>query len=198
MPAATSMAIATLAVTALAAAASAYGQIQQGKAAKAQGKYQATVMRNNQILAQRAAEDARLRGEQAARQQRAKTAQLVGRQRAALAGAGIEVDEGTALDITSETKGIGELDALTIRSNAEREALGFEAQGSNFEANARLATLQGQNAASASQSAAFGTLLSGAGSVASKWYGFSQQGVFNPREPLSGTGSGNVGGGWFS
>ena len=146
------------------------GQGQQAKAQQASYNYQAAVARNNQIIAERQAADARARGAEAERQQRIKTQQLIGRQRAVLAGNGVVVDQGSALDITTDTAGIGEQDALTVRANAEREALGFEAQGMNFGAQA------GLNAFSAANSSAtmgqIGTALGGLGTVADKWYRF--------------------------
>lgn len=151
------------------------GQLQQGQALEQQAAYQAAVARNNQILAERAAQDALDRGKVAEQQQRMETRQLQGRQRAVLASNGVLVDVGSALDITSDTAAIGEIDALTIRSNAEREALGFRTQGMNFQSEAELARLRGQAASSAATIGAFGTLLSGTGTVAQKWYAFSNE-----------------------
>jgi hypothetical protein len=112
-----------------------------------------------------------------------KVRQLGGQQKAVLAANGVLVESGTALDITAETAEVGQLDALTIRANAEREALGFEQQSVNFQAQAgqstaqaNLSTLAGANAASAGTGRAFSSLLTGAGSVASKWYNFNKAG----------------------
>lgn len=174
----TSLAIASLAVTALATGASVYGQIQAGKAAQDQAAYQAGVARNNEILAKRAADDARVRGELEMQQAFIKNQNLLGRQRAVLAANGVDVNTGSALQIQKDTAQLGKLERLTIRSNAEREALGFEAQGMNFNADAQLATLKGDAAAASSRTAAFSTALTGAGDVASKWYAFKKEGVF--------------------
>jgi hypothetical protein len=152
----------------------AIGQIQQGKAAKARANYQAAVARNNQIIANRAAEDARRRGTLEANLQRQKSRQLVEQQRASIAGAGVLVDQDSALGTTIATAGLGELDALTIQSNAEREALQFEAQGVNFQTEAQLRTFEGEQAVRSSYLKAGGTLLTGLGSVASKWYVFDK------------------------
>lgn len=167
-----------LGASALGAATSVYGSIQQGQAAKAQADYQAAVARNNAVLASRAAADARSQGEVAAANRARQGAQLLGRQRATLASNGVLVDQGSALDLTSDTAGQNELDQLTIRNNAERQALGFEAQGMNYGSQAGLDTAAGSNAASAGYTRAFGSALSGAGSVASRWYDFSHQDVF--------------------
>ena len=185
-----------LAATVAATAISAYGSMQQGKAAKAQGRYQQQVMANNQILAQRAAKDARERGKRAEFEQNLKTRQLIGRQQAVLAGNGVLVGQDTALDITTDTAEAGKYDALTIRSNAEREALGYEAQGVNFENQGNLARMGGDATARAGNMAALGSVVGGASSVAGKWYDFNRTGAFNrtPTISASKTYSSNWGG----
>lgn len=170
---------AALALSAVGTAVGAAGAYQQGQAASASAAYQAAVMRNNQILAERAAQDAIDRGKVAEQRQRQQTKALIGRQRAILAANGVLIDQDSALDITTDTAGIGELDALTIRSNAEREALGFRSQGMNFAAEAGLADARGSAARSAGLTDAFGTALSGAGAVADKWYNFKRQGAWS-------------------
>lgn len=172
------LAVASLAATAIGTGVSVMGQMQAGKAAKAQGEYQAAVGRNNAILAQRAADDARRRGEVAAADQARKGSQLAGRQRAILASNGVLVGEGSALDILGDTAAQTKLDELTIRNNAEREALGYEAQGMNFQSQAEMDLLAGTSARSAAGWNAFGTALSGAGTVAQRWYEFDRQRAF--------------------
>lgn len=182
----TALAVASLALTAAGTYVAIQGQQAAGKAAQAQGDYQATVGRNNAVLAQRAADDARARGEVAAANSAMKTNQLIGRQRATLANNGVDVSDGSALDIVGDTSALGTLDQSTLRSNANREALGYEAQGVNFNANAQLAELSGANARSAADTASFGTALSGVGTVAARWYDYANTGAFKPKpQPVS-------------
>ena len=155
------MALVGVAGTALGA----YGQIQAGQQAAAAAEYNAAVARNNQIIADRQAEDALKRGQVAEEEQRRRTRAMAGTQRAALAASGVQLDQGSPVDILSDTAQFGELDALTIRNNAEREAYGYRVQGMNFGAEAGL---QQARAASAMPSALIGagsTLLSGAAST---------------------------------
>jgi len=121
---------------------------------------------------------------------------LIGRQNAVLAGNGVLVGQDTALDITTDTAEVGKYDALTIRSNAEREALGFLAQGVNFESQGNLARMSGDATARASNLAAIGSVVGAAGSVAGKWYDFNRTGAFNrtPTISASKTYSSNWGG----
>lgn len=113
--------------------------VMQGQAAAQQAAYTAQVARNNQIIAERNAQDALKRGDIAEDKTRQRTASIMGRQRAELAGQGAALDDGSPLDLQMDTAGLGELDALTVRGNAEREAYADRVQGMNYEAQARLA-----------------------------------------------------------
>jgi hypothetical protein len=167
------------------------GARQEGQQQQNQANYQAAIARNNAQIAQnnkitalRLAEDARKRGEAEAQTFSERVRRLQGTQRATLAANGVLVDSGSALDITQETAETGQLDALTIRSNAEREALGFQNQAVNFEAQsinqqaqANLNVMAGNNAVASANRRGLSSLLTGAGSVASKWNTFNQAGV---------------------
>lgn len=157
------------ATTIAGAGVAAYGAYQQGVAAQQQADYQAAVAKNNSILAQRAADDARERGSIEEAQQRLRTRQLIGASRASAAGRGVLVDAGSAALTQADIAQIGELDALTIRNNAEREALGFEAEGANFRGEADLRTTAGRNARTAARFDVASTLLTGANTVGSQW-----------------------------
>lgn len=156
------LAATTLALTTIGTGVSALGQIQQGR-------YQAAVARNNARLAGMQAEDAERRGKIAEQQQRRRTGLTLGTQRAALGGQGTALDEGSPLDILGDTAATGELDALTIRSNAGREAWGLRARAGNFLAQSRLAA-PGFIGTGAS-------LLGGASSVADRWLRFRRAGL---------------------
>ncbi len=149
--------------------ASIAGGIQQARAARQQANFQAAVARNNEIIAGRLAEDARARGKAESARQAARTRQLIGRQRVVQAALGQVVDTGSALDLTADAAAAGKLEELTIRANAEREAIGFLTQGANFAAEAQLLSLQAKAARQAGILSTFGTVLTTAGSVASKW-----------------------------
>lgn len=180
-----------VAITVISTAMQMAAQAKAAKQAEQQAKYQEGIARNNQVLAQRAADDARLRGDEAASKTRTQADAIKGRQRAVMAANGVVIDQDTALDITTDTAGQGELDALTVRSNAEREALGYEAQGMNFQGEAALSAAKASNASSGAFGAMAGTFMSGASSVASKWYGYQNAGGASGG---SGTGGGGFGG----
>lgn len=156
-------ATAALVLAGVGTAMSAHGMYAQGQQQKAMGEYQAAVNRNNQIIANRAAEDATQRGRIEEQQHRLKVKQVMGEQRSALAASGVQVDTGSALDVLGDTAMFGEMDALTIHSNAEREAYNFRVQGANQAASAQMNLLAGSNAARNGMWGAGASLLSGAG-----------------------------------
>ena len=169
--------VAVIAITIAATVMSAVQAQQQASNQAKQQKFQAQVAANNQILANRAASEAIVRGEIAASRQRQASADLLGRQRAALAGSGVLVGQDSALKLVADTGALGELDALTIKDNAAREALNFRIQGQNFGAEQSLRLTSASNITQAGNLKVAGTLLSGFGSVALKWQAFNKVGI---------------------
>lgn len=145
-----------------------FGATNQSKATQQAYNYQATVNRNNAQVAEWQAQDALQRGAKAEQAQRLKVAQLKSAQRAGFAARGIALDEGSPLNILNDTDYMGELDALTIRDNAAKEAWGARTQGANYSSDA--AMLGARADAESPLGAGFSTLLTGAGTVASSWY----------------------------
>ena len=149
------------------------GQRQAAQARADQYRYQAQVDENNRKVELWKAEDAIARGKKEESVHRTKVSQLKGRQRSVLAASGVVVDEGSALDILQDTAMLGELDALTIRSNAEREEYEHKVRASNIGADKEMKLLAANNAIRAGKTAAMTSLLQGAGSMATKWYDYS-------------------------
>jgi hypothetical protein len=145
------------------------GAIKQGQAAKAQARYQSQVERNNSQIATWQAQDAVDRGKIAEQRQRLQVARLAGTQRATFGSSGVELSSGSPLDVLMDTAQLGELDALTIRSNAEREAYGFRAQAGNLTAQSGLTQLAGRDAVQASYIGAGSSLLSSAATAGDRY-----------------------------
>lgn len=145
------------------------GQKQQAEAAQAQVAFQAAVARNNAIIAQRAAADARLRGKTEAAETGVAAAGFVGRQVVQQAALGQQVRTGSARDLNVDAFAAFKLEELKIRNNAEREAIGFLTQAGSFTAEAQLAQFRGNAIKRALPLQLLGTLVSAAGSVSSKW-----------------------------
>lgn len=118
----------------------------QSKNQQAMYNYQAQVDRNNAKIANQNAANERQSGLEEARLQRMKTVQNIGAQQAAMASNGIDITSGTALDTIEDTATAGELDALMTMYNSERTAINYEQQASNFNNQANLDSIAGQNA----------------------------------------------------
>lgn len=148
---------------------------QQGKSQQAMYNYQAQIDENNAKIAEQNAAEERQTGIEEARLQRIKTLQAIGEQQTAMAANGMDVTQGTSLDIISDTAAMGELDALQIEHNYEKRALQYERQAGNYINQSNLDRIAGKNAYTAGQ---YGLVEGGlnsfekVGSVASKWYGF--------------------------
>jgi hypothetical protein len=129
-----------VALTVASGTASAYGQYQSGK-------YQEKVAKNNALIQGRMAEDALKRG------------QIKSQQAAKMGAAGIDMGVGSAADMLADTAMMGELDALTLRSNAQREAWGHDVQASNFLSEGRLSSYKGNYGAASTILGTAGTAV---------------------------------------
>ncbi len=157
---------ASLALAAAGTAMTVKGQMDAQAAQGAQQGYLANLARQRAGIAAQQAADARQRGEIAVQKQRDLTGQRIGTQTAQLAAQGTDL-EGSPTDILGDTARAGEHDALTIRSNAAREAWGYEVQGAGFGADAAL-----RDSFQPSYLGAGASLLSGASGIADKWSKF--------------------------
>lgn len=207
MPAFTSIA---LGLTLGSAALGAWGQHRAGReqqrAANAQGEAEARaglllqqvseseaeLVEYNAAVARIQAADAIQRGEEEANRFRSQVRVLIGSQRAGFAGGNIDVGYGSAVDVQADAALLGELDALTIRTNAGREAWGFQVQAEDLTTRAEIArqegaaaaetgrltrsTLRAQGSAAARSGTigAVGTLIGAGGSLLGARYGFGR------------------------
>jgi len=148
---------------------------QQGKSQQAMYNYQAQVAEQNAKIAKDNAAMERQTGIEEARLQRMKTLRAVGSQQAAMAANGIDVTQGTPLDIIEDTSAMGELDALQIQTNYERKALSYEQQSNNYINQANTDIIAGKNAYKTGLINAASTGLNGISKtvgVSEKWLGF--------------------------
>lgn len=170
---------------------SAYSAFSQASAQKGAAEYQAAVQRNNALVATWQAEDAIRRGEADKQRVQTRTAALKGRQRAMLAERGLDLGEGSALDLLSDTDMAGAVDSNTAIDNAAREAFGYKVNAGNHDANAALLKYKADT--TNPTGAAMGSLLTSGGQVASSWYSMTEKGV----DPF-GFGKKNTGSSWVN
>lgn len=136
--------------------------VQQGNAAAASANYNAQVAEMNAGISDQNARDALERGKLEEQQKRQEIAAITGRQKASMAANGIDIGFGSPLDTLVDTAMLGEIDALTIRSNAAREAYGYKVDGANGRADAVLSRANAKSAKTGGYLSAFGTVLGGA------------------------------------
>lgn len=143
MAAMTALAIGSIAL-------SAYGQWRAGKAEKAAGKAQreaaesqAELAEYNAGVAALQAKDAEDRGLQEEQRFRQGIDTLIGSQRVGMATGNVLVNEGSARDVQFDAATLGELDALTIRTNAAREAWGYKVEQEDLLKRAEIARKEG-------------------------------------------------------
>lgn len=161
-----------LAVAAIGAGVSAYSAVQQGEAAKAAANYQAQVAQNNATIAGMNANAATAEGNQKVQAQEEQAAQHQGMIRAVMGAGGIDLNSGSALRNQEGVAQVDQLNKDTIISNAARTAWNYRNQGSDFAAQSQLDVERGQQAQTAGLMGGFSSLLSGAGSFATKWNSF--------------------------
>lgn len=143
--------------------------VQTAQTQRAIGRYNAEVAENNAQVAEQQARDANIRGARKADEQRLKTKLMIGKQRASLAAQGVTLDSETSLDILGDTAMFGAMDEETIRTDAAREAWGYQVQATNYRNQGRLDRWTGNMQARGTLlSTAAQTFQMGAG-VASSW-----------------------------
>lgn len=165
-------AVSTLALLALSAATTAgkYStQRSAASAADAEGNYTGDLLDRNAGVSDLQAADVLQRGREGELASRRGSRILHGDQRAALAASGVNIDSGSAADVQANDQALSELDALTIRNNARREAWGYQVQAADQRRQAGLARTAGKNAAQSMRRQSVGTLLAGAGELANLW-----------------------------
>lgn len=157
--------------------------VQQAAAAKqsaaaqaASYNYQAAVAQNNQTIANQAAVAEEQRGKVMAQQKQQETAARVGALEAATGGSGLDIG-GSPLRLKEDTLSMGDLDARTIRYNAERAAYGYRVQGTSYAAQANMDRAAAENTFAGGRLAAMGSVISGTANVADKWWKYKQVGA---------------------
>jgi hypothetical protein len=170
------LAIASLAGSALSAGVGFIGAQQQASAQAASANYQAAVARNNAIIQQQNAQQAVQVGRAAAQAKDLENAQQMGAIVAAEGASGIDLGTGSPTQVRSGQQQVGRLNTLNIMQKAMNEARGFNVAAMSDTAQAQLDTMQARQAQTAGMFQAAGSLLGGATSFADKWIRFQMPG----------------------
>jgi len=132
---------AAVAISLVSAVGQTYVQYQDQRAANRAAKYNAEIQQRNAGIAESQAKSAVNVGRRKELQQRLRTLGLKGQQRSTLAASGVVVSEGSASDLLFDTSALGEIDATTIRHNAELDAWKFRTQAGDYRAQSNLSLL---------------------------------------------------------
>jgi len=143
----------------------AVGQVQQAQATAQANRYNAEVQKMNATIADRRAKDAIERGKLEEQRKRQEVARLQGAQTAAMAANGVDLSFGSPLDTLVDTAALGEIDALTIRTNAYREAYEHKVDAENKRAGAQMSNMSASAATAGGYLGAAGTILGGGASA---------------------------------
>jgi hypothetical protein len=145
----------------------AFGALAGGFSQFASASANRSIANVNRQMSDMQEKDAITRGKEAEQRLRRGVSQTIGEQRASLAAQGISLDAGgTAADLQADTAYLGELDAMTIRNNARREAFGYKMQGISQTGQASI------NQAT-QRAAGWSSFLSGAGSTYATYRGLT-------------------------
>jgi hypothetical protein len=107
------------------------------------GKINQNIAETNAKVTDFQATDAINRGKIEEDNLRLEVRRVIGAQRAAYAGQNVDVNEGSASVAQEDTAYLGELDALTIRNNAAREAYGYKVESFNQRSQGSLDRMRG-------------------------------------------------------
>lgn len=166
-----------------------YGSYQQGQQQAAQARYQAQIAANNAQIANQNAKDTEAAGAAEEQRKRIENSQRTSALRAAAGASGVDVGTGSALDSFADATMIGEYDALSVRNNYQRQANAYYQQAANFTNDSALYRQAASNATGNALTGMAGSLLSGAGQVASSWYSFKDSLTSQPSRQALGAGT---------
>ena len=155
--------VASIVTSVAGAGMSAYSQMQSAN-------YNAQVAKNNQIIANQNASIALQQGQQQEENKRIQTGEMLGAIESGEAASGVNPNTGSALNVRASAAETGELDALTIRSNANLTARNSAYAARMYGSQAQLDTSQGEYGAMSS-------ILGGASSVSNKWLQYQMNGA---------------------
>lgn len=145
------------------------GAGQQARAGSGAAAYNAAVAEQNAQLAKKNSDLTSAAGEEAALQQGMRVRAAGAQIKAAQGAGGLDVNTGSNVDVQAGQAETGTQDIMTIRSNAARQAYGFDVAGSGYSAQAALDRYQGENIARSGAAGQVASYLGGASAAASQY-----------------------------
>lgn len=161
----------------LSTASQVIGGMFQSNAAAQAATYNSQVDKINASVARQDAVYAGAAGEAKTYTQGLKNREIAGAIKTNQAASGVDVNKGSAVDVQASQDAVGQLDAMTIRSNAAREAYGYETKAASFENQARLEQKEASNDKTAGWLSLGSTLLNAGNEAGSEFEKFQQAGM---------------------
>lgn len=162
------------------AGVSALGSLFGGQSQAAMFQYQSAIAQLNANIAGSNAEYASNAGATQAAETGMQTRAQIGSTRAIQGASNIAVGSGSAPAVVSSERQIGDINVANVVNNAARVAYGYTVQQQADTIQSKLDLAGASNSVTAGTIGAVSSLLSGAGSVASKWIQMGQSGMFGP------------------
>lgn len=145
----------------------------QANIARQQAEYQAQVLEQNAAQARNDSESVARQGRVEEGKLRDKHRQIQGSQSAAYGASGLSLASGTPTDVSVSTAAAAEQDIDLLRQNYQQQKFRYINEAVSLQNQANMSRTAGENTASALRSqgkaALVGSLLTSAGTVASKW-----------------------------
>lgn len=164
------IAITSIALAVVGAGISYVGSVRAQNAQNEANTYNAANLARNAEIKNQEATRITQQGDIAEKQHRLEVAGFKGTQRATASGSGLLVDSGSNLDLTKDTVGFGELDALTIRNNASVMANAKRNEAADLTSQSSLVGNQNVNPFLPGA----GSLLSGLSSAGQSYYSYKK------------------------
>lgn len=161
--------LATLGATVLSGGVGTYGAIKSADAASTAAKYNFQVEGQNAAISKTNAQIAEQSGEVQAGIQGQRTKMAVGQSLASTGASGVSVDSGSAVSVRDSMRSLGEIDSLTIRSNAAREAYGYNVKSKSEEGQSALSAFKAANDTTGGKISAASTMLGSFGTASSEY-----------------------------
>jgi hypothetical protein len=155
-------------IMAVSSAVSAYGAYKQSQAQKQSAQFNSDVAKQNQRVAGVQARQAGEQGQAREDAYNAKLRTLMGTQTTQLAGTGVDVSSGSALDIRADTAGLGARDISTIRGDTVNSVWQARLAGASAADQSKLYQFQADT--TSPWLAATTSALGSASSIGSSWY----------------------------
>lgn len=178
--------IASLAATAAGGVTSAMGAKQSASAQANSAKYNAEIDTQNAAQALQNANFSIAAGEAQTGIQGQQNRAQMGAIKSQEAASGVDINSGSAADVQQSAREIGQENALTIRSNAVKEAYGYGVQAQGFKEEAQLGTAQAGYAEQAGNIGVASSLLGATSNASTNYLRYLQAGGFGSPSGASG------------